>query len=357
MFTVLVGHPGIGKGEAMNPALQVVRKANSANIMSDRITIEWIKQELSKGFPAMGVSPLGGITIGGIEASCLLVAPELSVFLRFPEDELPDLADLWDSRPEPQMYGTRSKGLVTITAPCPSMLAGCAPAWLKDAIPPSAIGGGFSRRVNFVFAEKSKSANPWPDPTDWNSLLTPLVDDLKYMGSHLHGQYRFDTDARPIFEKIFAEKDNVLDDEATSYYHQSRWTNASKLAMCLAAARRDDLVITKTDMEEADDMTADVRDGLKSVFRGVGSSDLIEATDKVMIFLDNTGAASREQIQAAVWRYCSRNELDMVLLTLRDAMMITEVSINKKTLFKAVPQAIVNKRFNAKRNKSAYGHP
>lgn len=330
--------------------MQLIRKANCANVMSDRITMEWIKDELGKGFQSFGQSPSGGITMG-TDASCLLVAPELSVFLRYPEDELPDLADLWDARPEPQMYGTRGKGLVTITSPCPSMLAGCAPEWLKDAVPPSAIGGGFSRRVNFVYADKPKHQNPWPDPSDWGVVLTPLVEDLKYIGLRLHGEYRFDNDARPAFEKVFMDQYTDLEDEACFYYSKSRWSNAAKLAMVLAASRRDDLVIMKSDMEEADDMTLDVRDGLRKVFRGVGSADIVLAADKVLQYLENTGVASRQQIQAAMWKHCSNLELDVVLITLRDAGMIIDSAIGGKTMWKAIPATgggpnTTNSRFN-----------
>jgi hypothetical protein len=355
IFTVLVGHPAIGKGESINPAMQLIRKANCANIMSDRITMEWIKSELAKGFQSFGQTSTGGISIG-TDASCLLVAPELSVFLRYPEDELPDLADLWDARPEPQMYGTRSKGLVTITSPCPSMLAGCAPEWLKDAVPPSAIGGGFSRRVNFVFADKPRQTNPWPDSSDWTKVLTPLVDDLKYIGAKLHGEYKFDNLARPAFEQVFGDQYNTadLEDEATFYYGKSRWTNAAKLAMCVAASNRDDLIITKGDIEEACDSTTDIKDNLRKVFRGVGSSDIIEAGDKVVQYLENVGTASRKQIQQAVWKHCSHLELDVVLITLRDGGVIVDATVGGVTMWKAVPNNKRSMKYNTNRMNAAY---
>lgn len=354
LYTVLVGHPAIGKGEALSPGLQALRKANSANIMSDRITIEWIKQELSKGFasPPM-VSSGGTISIGQPDSSCLLVAPELSVFLRFPEDELPDLADLWDSRPEPQMYGTRSKGLVTITSPCPSMLAGCAPEWLKDAVPPSAVGGGFARRVNFVYADKPSQMNPWPDDTDWTTVLAPLVEDLKHIHTRLHGEYKFDNAARPAFEKVFMDQYADMEDEATFYYSKARWSNAGKLAMAIAASKRDDLVILKEDMEEADAMTLIVRDDLRKVFRGVGSSDLVSAGDKVVQFLETSGTASKAQIQAAMWKHCTHLELDVIMTTLRDGGIIVDTTVGGKSMWKAVPQYIGSSYNNSSNGTSA----
>jgi len=335
LFTILIGPPAIGKGAALAPGVKVIKKAQTANVLSDRITMEWSKETLAKGFSSPPHTGPGGITMAQ-DASCLFVAPELSVWLRHPEEDLPDLTHLWDC--ETNNYATRGKGLFVITNPCPSALAGCTnSSWLKDSIPQGAIGGGFTRRVNFVFATKQKYNNVWPSPINWDVIAAPLINDLVDI-SRLRGEYKCDTDARVIFEKIYRESETATDfsDEATTNYSASRWANTIKLAMCIAASRKDDLVITGSEIKEADDYTTDVRNDLKQVFRGCGASDMMGAADKILKFIENSGSCTINQLMGAVWRDCSRPELDVILVTLRDAGLVNETTLQNRTILKCV---------------------
>jgi hypothetical protein len=294
--------------------------------------MEWSKETLAKGFSAPPRTGPGGITFNQ-DASCLFVAPELGVFIRHPEEELPDLTHLWDC--ETNNYATRGKGLFIITDPCPSMLAGCAPTWLKDSVPQDAIGGGFTRRVNFVYAPKQKYLNTWPSQIDWDVITAPLVNDLVEI-TKMRGEYKCDNLARPIFERMYRESEHITDfsDEATTNYTASRWANTIKMAMCIAASRKDDLVILKDELQEADDYTTDVKNELKQVFRSVGSSDMMGAADKVLKFIENSGSCTINQLMNAVWRDCSRPELDVILVTLRDAGLVDETNLQNRTVLR-----------------------
>ena len=302
--------------------------------------MEYIKETLAQGFSSnhMPHTGPGGIAGPSQDASCLIVAPELPVFLRHPEEELPDLAELWQC--ETNMYGTRGKGLKMITNPCPSMIAGCSQGWLKDAMPANSASGGFTRRVNFVFSADMKYDNVWPDDDDW--LLAPqalqLLNDLGEIHK-LRGQYKFDSSAKPLFEKIYRDKVTDFSDEATTYYTATRHTHATKLAMCIAASRKDDLVILREEMEEADDLTNDVKDSLKLVFRSCGSSDMMGAADKILKYIESMGSCTVNQLMGAMWRDCSRPELDVIIVTLRDAGLVKEAQIQNRTVLQCVATA------------------
>lgn len=334
LFTFLIGQPAIGKGAAIEPGVSLIEKAKTSNILSDRLTMEWVKETLSKGFAAPPRTGPGGIVYSQ-DASCLLVAPELGVFLRHPEEELPDLAELWQCKTN--MYATRGKGFLQITNPCPSFLAGCSPGWLKDSIPSNAAIGGFTRRVNFIFSNEQKFDNVWPDTIDWLTLPPALLLTSELVEiSKLRGEYKFDNDAKPIFERIYKDAKTSTDfsDEATTFYTASRWVHAAKLAMCIAASNKEDLVITKDEMQAADDYTADVKNDLKQVFRSVGSSDMMGAADKVLKFIESSGSCTINQLMGAVWRDCSRPELDVILVTLRDAGLVDETTLQNRTVLR-----------------------
>lgn len=335
MYTILVARPGVGKGGAINPAVAILKKANTANVLSDRLTIEYVLERLSRGFTGVQTTPTG--VSFGVDTSCILFLPELSVFASASPGTLPDLSDLWDAREGEFHYGTRSKGEYKIQSPCPSMLAGTAPSWLTDFIPRSGVGGGFTRRVNFVYAKEKAQDIYWPSVNGGGAKEQALVDDLRRI-AQLHGVIQFEKAAMPLFEQFKKEsRSDEYDDEATANYTASKWVHATKLAMCISAARGDDLLISRDDLERACIQVDMVIKDLKTVFRGVGKSDMVEACDRVLRFVDQKGYASRQDILAACWQDVSAPELDVILITLRDAGVISEDQLGTKTIYRPTP--------------------
>lgn len=337
MYTVLVGRSGIGKGGALHPAMQIVKKAGTANILSDRITVEWILERLSKGFPS--VQPIGGGSSAVqfvVDSTCLISAPEFSVFAKEAERSLPDLTDLWDSNEGKFMYGTRGKGLVEIDSPCPTVLGGSTQEWLVDTLPGTAAAGGFTRRVNFVYAKDKEQDLPWPVARNGtNAKETELVEDLKHISATLRGRFQFHPDAKATFERIYLDsKPDEFLDEVTALYITSKWVHVTKLAMILSVCQRDDLTITKDDLEKALLRIDRVIEHLKLVFRAVGDSEMIVGLDKVLRFLEIKGYASRQEIMQHNWRHFSSASLDVIMATLTESNMVTSVNQGTRVLYK-----------------------
>src|SRR5439155_10459186 len=142
-----------------------------------------------------------------------------------------------------------------------------------------AVSGGFTRRVNFIYAKGEAKKCAWP--VNHQGSNDKLIQDLRYIGSHLHGEYKFENAARPLFEKYHDESTaSDFDDEATANYKTSRWVQALKLSMAIAASRRDELVLTRDDFAEACARVDEVVSDIPIVFRAVGESDLVVAADK-----------------------------------------------------------------------------
>ena len=351
LFVVLVGRPGIGKGSAINPALSILRDAQTANLLSDRVTIEFVLEKLSKGWPHFAVHP-GQATVPlpvpgstsainvGIDHSCLILSRELSVFVTASQFTLPILTDLWDANEGDWIYGTRGKGEFKISDPCVCMLGGSTQEWLISSIPPSAIGGGFTRRVNFVVAYDREKLIPWPVVSNHSNIRSDLVSDLKEIGK-LNGEFRFHKDTRPLFEEVYKDSVPLLyDDMATTSFKTSKWAQVSKLAMCFSAVRGDDLIISKEDFKLARDAIESVAINVPKVFRGVGESELVKATTKVLDFIETKGYASRNEIMKAHWRDLTSDDLDRVLATLKEAYIIREYTQGRQTLFQAVEKPV-----------------
>jgi len=319
----------------MHPAISLLKKAGTTNILSDRVTMEYVLEKLSEGFPRMSVSPNGAspgaqVIKLGFDAAALLVSTELSVFITASQFSITCLSDLWDSKEGVYQYGTRGKGEWNINEPIVSLLGGSAQNWLVKSVPADAVGGGFTRRVNFVLAlskdKPTASSEPLADKDD-------LVEDLRYM-STIRGQFTLTPDALRLFLIYHDSCDpNDFDDEASSVYKTSKWANAGKLAEVLSLSRSDSLVINELDLQQAIDKVEDVAKDLKIVFRAVGESDLASASDRVIRFLETRGFASRGEILQFNWRNFTSNELDVIIATFRESGMIGEKIVGNKTLY------------------------
>jgi len=328
MYTVLVGRPGLGKGTALNPIAALLREANTTSMLSDRVTIEYVLEKLAKGFPAQ-VQQVGGGLSFGQDSSLTIFSPELSIFITSSQHTLQILTDLWDSREGDFLYGTRHKGDYKIKNPCVSLLAGSTQEWLVSSIPTNAVGGGFTRRVNFVFAKDRQASIPWP-VSNHSNIKDGLINDLRHV-AQLRGSFRFDKHAHDLFEEYYNDqKIGEFDDEATAGYKATKWAHASKLAMCLSVAERDDLVISESNLVESIDRVEGVLASLSVVFRAVGESDLVEAADRVLRFVEIKGFASRSDILRSNWRHVSSADLDTILATfVQGGLMFERVSGNK----------------------------
>ena len=324
----------------MNPAIALMKEAGTVNILSDRITMEYVLEKLSKGFPKMhigsnGTGPPGPLQTQtlklGVESAALLVSTELSVFITASQFSITALSDLWDSKEGVYQYGTRGKGEYNLNSPCVSLLGGSAQEWLVKSVPADAVGGGFTRRVNFVFAAKKDRKVPWPKSSGRTTAL--LADDLRQM-SLLRGEFTFTDGERGVFEKYYdsCEPDD-FDDEATAVYKTSKWANASKLAEVLSVSLNDSMIITEEVLQLAIDKIEEVAQDLKMVFRAVGESDMASASERVIRFLETRGFCSRNEILAHNWRNFTSNELDVILATFREAGMVYERFLGNKTLY------------------------
>ena len=316
----------------MNPAINLMKEAGTVNVLSDRITMEYVLEKLSKGFARIHPASQNGNGLRlGMESAALLVSTELSVFITASQFSITALSDLWDSKEGVYQYGTRGKGEWNINSPCISLFGGSAQEWLIKSVPADAVGGGFTRRVNFVLATKKDKKVPWPVL----HIARPdeLIEDLRSI-STLRGEFSFSPGARKLFERYYNScEPSEFDDEATCVYKTSKWANASKLAQIISIARSDTLVINELDLQMAIDKTEEVVEDLKIVFRAVGESTLVSASEKVLRFIEDHGYASRQQILARNWRHMTHNDLDVIIATFREAGTIGERQVQNQTLY------------------------
>lgn len=301
--------------------------------MSDRLTIEYVLEKLSKGFSAQLPGSLPQSIHFGKESAAMVFAPELSVFVSSTHT-LQILADLWDARSGDFSYGTRHKGEWKIKDPCLSMLAASAPDWLIRTIPNDAVGGGFTRRVNFVLTKTAPPrTTPFPTNNGAGLVRGQLIEDLRHIGTTVRGEMKFDPAARSEFEKVYKDTAGEWEDEATASYITTKWAHTTKVAMAFSAARADDGIITGPDFNAAKTLIESVITDIKTVFRGAGTGDYVTACDKILQYLEMKPGASRKELMGVLWKYIHSAELDVCLLTLEQGGQIRSVQRGPNTVY------------------------
>jgi hypothetical protein len=344
MFTILVGHTGLGKGRSINPAVGVLRESGTSNILSDKLTIQYILEKISdRGTSVAQLQMQGGTVSIGHDSTCFVSAPEIEDLLTA-SDAMPSLKELWECKDGPFEYGTRGRGLVKIAKPCPTLLGGCTPSQIALLFPTQAVGGGFVRRCNFVYEGERYKFIPWPTPRNGNDpVRLRLVEDLRHISSNVRGSFQFDPYAKDIFEKYYKTSGgDEFADEATSSYETSKPYHALKLAMALTASRSDAMVINFVDMSHAIQMVDKCASEMKKVFRAVGDSEMAVIIDKVIRYIELRGKTmwvTRTDLMGALWRDVgSSQNLDVILGTLEAGNVIRTECRSGITVYKLSKQ-------------------
>lgn len=339
MFTILVGHTGLGKGRSINPAVGLLRESGCSNILSDKLTIQYILEKISdRGQAVAHLQMTGGTVSIGQDASCFVSAPEIEDLL-MASDAMPSLKEIWECKDGPFEYGTRGRGLVKIAKPCPTMLGGCTPSQIAVLFPSQAVGGGFVRRCNFVYEGDRARFIVWPTPRNGNDpIRQKLVDDLRHIAT-LRGCFQFDKYAKEMFAKYYVSQGaDEFADEATASYETSKPYHALKLAMAMTASKNDSMMIDFVTMGMAINMVDHCAADLKKVFRSVGDSELTVVIDKVMRYIEaksGNGHVTRSDLMAALWKDVgSSANLDLILGTLEQGNFITTLSLGGLTVYK-----------------------
>lgn len=347
-YTLLVGRPGLGKGLAMNEVMEIVKEANVVNIISGKLTMPYVLDLLHKGFqpPLVPSSPGGSITISAnVDHSAFMHSSELSVFMNAYKDTIETLTDLWDTLDKPFMTGSRQWSGKVIPSPSLNLLGGSAPEWLAKAIPADAVGGGFTRRVNFVYANKKEIPLP-TNGANYLQIRDNLIGDLREI-SNLRGEFKISPKVLPIYEAYYkAAEPDEFDDAAASGYITSKPAHAMKLAMVHSAARSNSLEIIEDDWKRACEMVDEAEDGMKKVFRSIGTSNFVTAADKILRFLEfklqnpsPTHQATRRDLMKILWQDINGTaELDMIIQMLEEAGYIRVHTAGRHVVYESIPQ-------------------
>lgn len=235
---------------------------------------------------------------------------ELGTFLQPSDDSLVSvLIDLWDGKKGGWERRTRNSGKITIENPWINAIGCTTPAWLRKNFPEHMIGGGLVSRVIFVYGEEKRCYTPYPsqviDKDRFEYEAEQLIHDLGVIDT-LRGEYTLEPDAlawgSSWYERHWKGKDTQTEIKGERYggYIARKQTHMHKLAMVLAAAQRDELVITKEDLMTAESFITSLEGSLRKIFDNIGAGASSRHTQAVINYVRAYNIIDSLEL----WRLC-----------------------------------------------------
>jgi hypothetical protein len=299
-FIVLVAPPGIvNKSTTSGVGMDLLRQVPGVNFGPDSVTWQALTQSFSQKTEMvdMGTGEL-------FPMSCLTIAAsELGTFLDMRNREMIDvLVDLWDGRNVPWTKRTKMDGEEVIPNPWINIIAGTTPAWIRENIPEYAIGGGFTSRTVFVYADSKYQLVAYPGnhiPVEFKDQRKLLIEDLIHI-SKMRGRFQITKEAYALGEKWYndhwIETPDHLKGDRIAGYSARKQTHMHKIAMILSAAQRDDMLIQPEDFEKALTMLGTIEENMTKVFDTITDRDDVKDLGVFLTVLNRIGATTKQHL-------------------------------------------------------------
>lgn len=234
---------------------------------------------------------------------------ELGTFLRPDNAELMSfLTRMWDGQKDVFHHRTVASTQIKVENPWLNIIAATTPEWLRNNFPKNLIGEGLTSRVVFVYADQKRHLLAYPSRGvpghDFYRMENQLVEDLQHIAS-LAGPYELDNKAEAWGQQWYEEHNNgrashMVSDRYSGYIARKQ-THLHKMAIVLAASKRDELVLLEEDLIEAEQALLEAEKSMIKVFESIGVVDEAKTVAEVVHFIR---VLKRIPIQELWQNYC-----------------------------------------------------
>jgi len=338
-YVILVAPPGIvSKSTTASIGMNLLRQVKGIKFGPDVVTWQKLAQSLAQSLELFDLGdgtmmPMSAITI---ESS------EFGTFLNPNDREMVDvLVSLWDGKQGAFVKSTKTQGDDVIENPFVNIIACTTPAWLEGNFPEYMIGGGFTSRCIFLFADTKRQYVAYPHlhiPKDFKALEATLVADLECI-SLLRGEFKLSPDAiswgEAWYERHFRARPPHLDNDRFAGYLARKQTHIHKLGMVISASRRDDLVLDSEVLSFANDLITTLETDMPKVFEKIGTSEESRGASQLVSIVRGLGTVEQGALYRQLFRTLS---FDDFTIALKSAIAAGHVSVwneGNQTVIKA----------------------
>lgn len=321
IYVVFVAEPGIArKTQAIKYGVNFLNTIPEIRIAADSTTKEAMTDDIE-------LSGLDEPMIDGTvlrHSSLNIISKEFESFLGQKKENtrlLTALTDLFDC-PDEFSARTRHSNSNKIVRPWVNLLAATTPDSLANSLPASAVGGGLTSRILFIWADKKKKSVAIPDMTSEEVKLKELLEKDLYQISRIAGDYALTGECLRKWEDWYNNFDEdesgirICTDKSFSGWYSRKPTYLLKVAMLCAAAETNNTVIHWHHIEKALTEIIEVEHVMGNAFKAIGRSEISGEVDAVLQIIKTHRWISEHKLMTMVWRDIDNTKFDNVIETL-----------------------------------------
>lgn len=320
-YIVLVAEPGKArKSVAISYGNPIIKSVEDIKMSADAITREALLQDL-EACAVESLMPDGTLFK---HSSLSIVSTEFESFLGQKTENakmLVILTDLFDCAESPWKYRTKNSGNTTIPSVFLNILGATTPESLATALPPTAIGGGLTSRIIFVWADRKEKKVPIPFETPETLELKEKLKKDYFSIALIAGDYIFTKDAVDFWVSWYTDYedlalDRVCTDPSFNGWYSRKPMLALKVAMILAASESNELSIETKHLQKAIKKLEETEEGMGNAFRSVGKSTITGEVDTVLTIIRSNRCITEQKLMRAVWRDLDAVKFENVINTI-----------------------------------------
>ena len=329
MFCILVAESAkCKKSTSIEIGIQVLKSiTNPPLIFAQKMTTEALIQ-------ALGEAQIDGASAG------IIVAKELSTFLGADATKqgiIPALTDLYDS-PQEWTYHTRGRGKEVLRNVSIAIIAGTTRTWLRQAIPPDSIGGGFTSRVIFIYQDRPSRPILFPTTNEGEAQMkSNLIKDLGEIRAEVKGPMGFTPEAMKAAEVWYRKEWSTMRDPKLDGYYARKHDTMFKVACLLSVAESSNRMIDKSHIDKALFMLEENEKNLGAIIASVVANTIGGDTERVLELIKRApgGKIKHSDLLRKCWRFATAEGVNQMIRTLVESKEVSEhlTSDNRTRLY------------------------
>lgn len=321
IYVVFVAEPGVArKTEAIKHGVALLNTIPEIQMSADSSTKEALTDDIEK-------AGLDEIMPDGSQlrhSSLNIISKEFESFLGQKNENtrmLTALTDLFDC-PEKWTSRTRHTKSNDIIRPWVNLLAATTPDSLASSLPATAVGGGLTSRIMFIWADKKKKSVAIPYMTEKELVIKKYLETDLYQISRMSGEYLMTDDCKNRWVDWYNNYDEdettnrIVADKSFSGWYSRKPTYAIKISMLCAAAESNRLIIEWKHVENALKTIEQVELTMGNAFRAIGKSEISAEVDSVMQLVKSYRQISEKQLMTLIWKDIDASKFENVMDTL-----------------------------------------
>jgi hypothetical protein len=320
LYLVFVAEPGRArKTQAIDFGVSVMNDISELNMSADTTSKEALIQDM-EDFGADEQMPDGTLFK---HCSVNIISREFESFLGQKKENtkmVVFLTDLFDAKEIPWRYRTKTSGSNKLASPFLNLLAATTPDSIASCLPSSAIGGGLTSRMLFIWADCKYKKVALPQNTSAVlKLRQHLVDDL-FQISRIVGNYEFSKSGSEKWVTWYNDYDEdnlnrLCKDPTFNGWYSRKPMYILKVAQAFAAAKTNKLIMEWDYIAESIEAIEEIEKDMTQVFRAVGKSQVTSEVDMLMQIIKQRRAIDEKALKNLVWRDMDASKFDNVIAT------------------------------------------